>query len=167
MNRVLKYSIVGLGLCLVFYLDFVRDYIFKNIGFQIYYLQHLNADGQASINNYTDSFLEQFIHNYSIESLTNLKWVFTAVFSLLFGLIGATINSIYYETKQVAIYFLILYGLLFTSSLAIYSTINISDSYTFQNKAYLIAMEIAHFLQSSLPTLFFLVSFKLFNQNKK
>lgn len=167
MNRYLKYSIVGIGLCLIFYLDFVRDYVFKNIGFQIYYLQHLNSDGTASLDNYTDSFIEHFIQNYSIESLTKLKWISTAIFSLIFGTIGALINSVYYKTKQVAIYFLILYGLLFICSFLIYLTINLSNSYTFQNKAYLITMEIAHFLQSSLPTLLFLVSFKLFNQNKK
>ncbi len=167
MNRVLKYSIVGLGLCLVFYLDFVRDYIFKNIGFQIYYLQHLSTDGVSSIENYTDSLMETYIADLSIKELNNLKWFFTAAFSLTFGIVGAAINGFFYQTRTVAYYFFILYILLFFGAFLIYMSSYLSSSYSFQNKAYLIAMEISHFLQSSLPSLFFLVSFKLFNMNKK
>lgn len=167
MNRFLKYGIVGLGICFIFYLDFVRDYIFKNIGFQIYYLQHLSPDGTASIDSYTDSFIESFIKDYSIKELNNLKWLFTAIFSFLFGALGAIINGIFYQTSKVSFYFFILYTILFLSAFIIYTSSYLSANYTFQNKAYLIAMEIAHFLQSSLPTLFFLVSFKLFYLDKK
>lgn len=166
MNKLLKYGILAIGICLLFYLDFIRDYIFKNIGFQIFYLQHLSAEGFSSVENYTDSFLEKYIKNYSIKDLTSLKWASTVFFSILFGVVGATINGFFYQTKKVSIYFLLLYALIFVSSFIIYLGIYLSDSFVFQNKAYLISMELAHFIQSSLPTLLFLVSFNLYQQNK-
>lgn len=166
MNKLFKYLILALSLILLFYLDFVRDYIFKNIGFQIYYLNHLSPSGVSGIDNYTDSFIERFIKDYSIPQLTNLKWFFTAIFCLIFGTLGALINSFFHQTKKVFLYFIILYTLLFVSSLLIYATINLTDSYTFKTKAYLISMEIAHFLQSSLPTLFFLVSYQFYEKSK-
>lgn len=166
MNRTIKYLIIAAGLITIFYLDFVRDYIFKNIGFQVYYLNHLSPNGNSSIENYTDSFIEQFITDYSLEQLNNLKWIFTAFFCLTFALLGALINSFYYQTKKIFIYFIGLYTILFLSSIAIYFTIKLTNNYSIQSKAYLISMEIAHFLQSSLPTLFFLVSYKMYQQNK-
>lgn len=167
MNKTLRYLIVLFGVILLFYLDFVRDYVFKNIGFQIYYLNHLSSTGYASVTNYTDSFIESYIHDYSSAQLYNLKWIFTAIFSIVFGVLGAVINSIFHQTKKIFLYFSILYVVLFFSSLLIYSTMYLSENFTFQNKAYLISMEIAHFLQSSLPSLLFLVSFKLYQQNKQ
>lgn len=166
LSKLIKYSILVLGMASIFYLDFVRDYIFKNIGFQIYYLEHLNNDGISTINNYTDSFFESFIKDYSIPQLNNLKWIFTTVFISIFGALGAIVNTVFYSSKKVALYFIYLYGGLVLCSFLIYLTMNLSNSYNFQMKAYLISMEIAHLLQSSLPTLFFLVSFKLYKQHK-
>lgn len=166
MSKPIKYSILLIGLISLFYLDFIRDYVFKNIGFQVYYLNHITADGTSSIENYTDSFIENFIKDYSIQQLNRLKWIFTAIFISLFGVLGAFINTIFYHTKKVAIYFMILYGILFICSLIIYIIMESSNSFSFQMKLYLISMEIAHFLQSSLPTLFFLVSYKFYQQNK-
>lgn len=153
-----------LGIIAIFYLDFVRDYVFKNIGFQIYYLQHTNPEGVSSIENYTDSFMENILTDYSISNLVNLKWVFTLVFSTLFGLLGAFINGIFYGTKKVAFYFIILYAILFLTSLLIYSINYIDVNYVLKQNSYLISMEIVHFLQSSLPTLLFIVSYKLSNK---
>lgn len=166
MKTSTRYLIIIFGLILLFYLDFVRDYVFKNIGFQIYYLNHLSSSGVASIENYTDSFIEQFFNDYSIKQLNNLKWFFTAFFILLFGALGALINNLFHKTKKVFIYFLLLYSFLFLSSIVIYFSMKLTNSYSYQAKAYLMSMEIAHFLQSSLPTLLFLVSFKLYQRNK-
>jgi len=166
LKKTTRYLIIITGLILLFYLDFVRDYVFKNIGFQIYYLNHISNSGVASIENYTDSFIEQFLYDYSIVQLGNLKWLFTGFFILLFGVLGALINSLFHQTKRVFIYFSLLYSLLFLSSIAIYFSMKLTNSYSYQAKAYLMSMEIAHFLQSSLPTLLFLVSFKLYQRNK-
>ncbi len=166
MKNIPKFLFLLISISILFYLDFVRDYFFKNIGFQIYYLVHLSDQGVASIDNYTDSTIEYFIRDYSINELTNLKWYGTLFFSLTFGTLGAFINYFIYKKKEVLIYFSSIYTLLFISSLLFYALTYLNISYSFQQKSYLISMEIAHFLQSSLPTLLFLVSFKLYKENE-
>ena len=160
-----KIIVLIISLLALFYLDFVRDYFFKNVGFQIYYLTHLSSEGIASIDNYTDSTIEYYITNYSINQLTNLKWYGTLFFILTFGTFGALINYYIYKIKKVAFFFFSTYAFLLFASLLFYALTYLNLGYSFQQKSYLISMEIAHFLQSSLPTLLFLVSFKLYKEN--
>jgi len=165
MGKIIKITGLVLAISSLFYLDFVRDYFFKNVGFQIYYLVHLSNDGIATIDNYTDSTIEYFISDFSIEELTLLKWYGTLFFIITFGVFGALINYYVHQTKKIFFYVLTTYAFLLLSSLFFYALTYINYSYSFQQKNYLISMEIAHFLQSSLPTLLFLVSFKLYKEN--
>jgi len=165
LHKVVRRLILLLGIFCLFYLDFVRDYFFKNVGFQIYYVNHLTPEGVAQIDNYTDSFLEYYIGNYTIQQLANLKWFGTFLFSFLFALVGSLLNYFVYQNKKVFIYFWGMYAFLFIISLCIYLLTYLTNNYSLQLKLYLTAMEIAHFLQSSLPSLLFLVSFGLYNAN--
>lgn len=147
---------------LLFYSDFIRDYLFKNIGFQIYYLQHIGIDGYSTIDNYTDSLLEKLFTNYSISNLVNLKWILTIFFSVFYGILCALISYLFYKKKEVILYTSILYVSLFFAAGMIYLMRYFSDSYEWQENTYLISMQLTHFLQSSLPTLLILASFKIY-----
>ncbi len=164
MKKAIKTIVLILSISTLFYLDFVRDYFFKNVGFQIYYLVHLTDEGTATIANYTDSTLEYFIGNYNIQELINLKWCGAFFFIVVFGSFGSLINYYFHQTKKIFYYFIGTYTLLLFSSLFFYGLTYLNFGYSFQQKNYLISMEIAHFLQSSLPTLLFLVSFKLYKE---
>jgi len=113
----------------------------------------------------TDSTIEGFISNYTISQLVNIKWAFTAFFVFIFGILGSLINRLLFQEKKVILYFIGLYTVLFCASLFIYMGTYLTNNYHLSTKLYLISMEIAHFLQSSLPTLFFLVSFKFYKKS--
>jgi len=84
MNKTFKIAIlITLGLAL-FYSDFIRDYIFKNLEYQIHYLSHFSADGFPTVENFTDSSMREFLDGKSINSISNLKWIFTFVFTVYF-----------------------------------------------------------------------------------
>lgn len=64
-------------------LYFTRDFVFKNINYQIKYLQLVKA-GRYKVFNYTHSALENSLTNYSVVELTTLKWILTVVCVMLF-----------------------------------------------------------------------------------
>lgn len=170
MNKTLKiYILITLGF-LLFYSDFARDYVFKNLEYQIHYLSHLNPEGIATTDNYTDSWMEARLENYTIENIINLKWIFTIIFTFYFFILSAGIPFIIYQKKETIKFAAILYTLLFITALIIYILRFISDGYVWQENTYLISLGIMHFLQSSLPTILLAISFKLhlsFNSETK
>ena len=166
-KRIIKYTIIITGVILLFSLDFLRDYFFKNVQFQAYYISHLDSNNISSVENYTDSLLEPLLSSFSITGLFYLKWVGSAFFILLFAVTGALLNFFVYNNKKVFVYFFSLYGFLTVASVLIYSVIFLTNNYEQQNRLYLTSMQIAHFLQSSLPSLLFLVSFKLYQDSAK
>lgn len=161
MHKRLKiYLIIFLGLAL-FYSDFIRDYIFKNLEYQIHYLSNFTAEGIPRIENYTDSWMEKFLAGKSIKEIDNLKWLFTLIFTIYFFIFSIIIPSIIYGNKLVIKYASILYGIIFTAVVIIYSLGFISADFDWQKNTYLIALGLAHFLQSSLPTILLGLAFKL------
>ena len=94
INNSLKKKIILLALLLIaFSLDFIRDYIFVNINYQIHYLNYLDF-------NYTDSFIEKFISNYSINELSNIKWMLSFFFILMFAAISFLLIHYKYKKQQ-------------------------------------------------------------------
>ncbi len=164
-KRIIKYTTIIIGVTLLFSLDFLRDYFFKNIQFQAYYISHIDSNNISTVENYTDSLLEPLLSGLSITDLFYLKWIGSALFIILFAVTGAGLNFFVYKNKKVFIYLFSLYGFLTLVSVLIYGVIFLTDNYEQQNKLYLTSMQIAHFLQSSLPSLLFLVSFKLYQDS--
>ena len=161
MNKTLKISIIIVLGISMFYSDFIRDYVFKNIEYQIHYLKHFSSDGTPMIENYTDSWMESQLKGVSINSLGNLKWLFTFIFTIYFLIFSIIIPYFIYSKKIVIKYAAILYGVLFFSALLIYCLRFLSQDLNWQLNSYLISLGLMHFLQSSLPTLLLVLSFKL------
>ena len=162
MNKWIRIIIISVLIGILFYSDFARDYFFKNTSFQIYYLEHMTDAGVSTIDNYTDSLLEDFFENFTIKDLIYFKWFLTFAFTIYFMGLCMLISYFVYRSKSAIKYTLILYGSLFLFGVVMYGLRWFSDSYTWQENTYLIAMQIIHFLQSSLPTLFILASFKIY-----
>ncbi len=184
--------IIGLSLFL-FYSDFIRDYVFKNIDIQMNYLYHFepptglklndselydtrvqytleeleNAGWQPAVDNYTDSWMEDKLMNFNVNGLIRLKWICTFGFILFFLIQSILLGLVIYRKKIFIKFSAILYfGVLGLAGL-VYSLYYIPISYNWQSNCYLIAMELVHFLQSSLPTLLLIVSFKIYLAHKE
>ena len=162
MSKIFKPIVIIVFLFILFGLDFLRDFVFKNLDLQIQYLSHITVGGISTIENYTHSYMEHFLSDYTILQIINLKWGFTFIFTFLFFISGGTFLLIMYNKK--AVYFLlILYLSLFFASTVIYVLKFIGFN---PNTCYLISMELMHFLQSSLPTLFLFLSYKIYLKSK-
>ena len=161
MNKTLKIFIVTVLVAFLFYSDFIRDYVFKNLEYQIHYLSFLSSDELPMVENYTDTWMEQSLEGKSIATIKNLKWLFTLVFMIYFLIFSILIPYILYNNKIIIKYATILYGIIFSSALIIYGLRLISSDYNWQENTYLISLGLMHFLQSSLPTLLLVLAFKL------
>ena len=161
MNKTLKIFILILLGAFLFYSDFIRDYVFKNLEYQIHYLSFFGSDGLPMVENYTDSWMQKSLEGKSIATINNLKWVFTLVFMIYFLIFSILIPYILYKNKTTIKYATFLYGIIFSSALIIYGLRFISSDYNWQENTYLISLGLMHFLQSSLPTLLLVLAFKL------
>jgi hypothetical protein len=161
MNKTLKiFTLILLG-AFLFYSDFIRDYVFKNLEYQIHYLSFFSTDGLPMVENYADSWMEKSLEGKSIATIIILKWIFTLVFMVYFLIFSILIPYIIYKKKIIIKYATFLYGIIFSSALIIYGLRFISSDYNWQENTYLISLGLMHFLQSSLPTLLLVLAFKL------
>ena len=170
MNKKLKIFALILLVSFLFYSDFIRDYVFKNVQYQIHYLSLFSAEGNPMIDNHTDSWMEKLLEGKSITELINLKWLFTLAFTFYFLLFSILIPFILYNKKRIITYALVLYGTIFFSALTIYGLRFIYSDYNWQENTYLISLSLMHFLQSSLPALLIVLAFKLhlsFNEENR
>lgn len=170
MNKKLKIFALILLVSFLFYSDFIRDYVFKNVQYQIHYLSLFSAEGTPMIENHTDSWMEKLLEGKSITELINLKWLFTLAFTFYFLLFSILIPFILYNKKRIITYALVLYGTIFFSALTIYGLRFIYSDYNWQENTYLISLSLMHFLQSSLPALLIVLAFKLhlsFNEENR
>lgn len=161
MNKTLKIFTLLVLVILLFYSDFIRDYVFKNLQYQIHYLSLFDAEGAPMAENYTDSWMEKLLEGKSITELINLKWLFTLVFTFYFLLFSILIPYIIYNKKKTIKYATVLYGTFFFSALIIYGLRFLYSDYNWQENTYLISLGLMHFLQSSLPALLLVLAFKL------
>ena len=169
MNKTLKIFALIFLVSFLFYSDFIRDYVFKNIQYKIHYLSLFNIEGTPMADNYTDSWMEKLLEGKSITELINLKWLFTLAFTFYFLLFSILIPIIVYNKKRIVKYATVLYVTIFFSALIIYGLRFIYSDYNWQENTYLISLGLMHFLQSSLPALLLVLGFKLhlsFNDEK-
>ena len=161
MNKTLKIFILIALVAFLFYSEFIRDYVFKNLEYQTHYLNHFSSVGFPMVENYTDSWMEKTLAGLPINIIGNLKWLFTFVFTIYFYGFSILIPYMIHGKKAIIKYATFLYGIVFTSAIILYSLRFMSTDYDWQENTYLISLGLMHFLQSSLPTLLLVLAFKL------
>lgn len=148
------------------FFEYLRDYLFVNTNLQIEYLEYTNDD--LNVSNYTDSSLLKFFKNIDINSLIQLKWIMSLLFSLMFFGLGFFFSKWNFELsnhRRFLKYFIIGGCLTLLSSLVIYyfgKILSVENKFNF----YYVSLEISHFVQSSLYPISFLLVFFANNRTK-
>ena len=151
---------------LAVFFEYLRDYLFVNVNLQIEYLEYTNND--LNVSNYTDSFLLKFFKNIEISSLTQLKWIMSFLFCLIFFGLGFFFSKWSFglsKHKKFLRSFILGGCLILLSSLIIYYFGNLLST---ENKFnfYYVSIELSHFVQSSLYPISFLLVFFANNRTK-
>ena len=145
--------------CVIFF-DFFRDYIFQNINFQLHYLAHFEQ-GNATTINMTDSTIELLLKDLSITTLIYLKWIFSALFILIYLILTILLSKLIYKNQPSRLLISTAF-FLSTISILFYIFCVKSKSIVMSNSFYGISIEISHFLQSSLFVISMLMIFKVY-----
>ena len=167
------------NICIIFLaviFEYLRDYIFINLNIYADFKQNLSNG--LNVINYTDTKINDLIKDFSLSSISKIKWVLSIGFAAFFFLIGILLSKINFNQKHnfKFIYLLSLGGLfILTTSFLIFfigQHLNIEN----ENNFYSVSLELSHFVQSSLfPISFFLIYwsinknevFKLKSKNKE
>ena len=148
------------------FFEYLRDYLFVNTNLQIVFLENTNND--LNVSNYTDSLLLKFFKNNDISYLTQLKWIMSLIFSLVFFGLGFFFSKWSFELskhKKFLKSFIIGGCLILFSSLIIYyigNLLSVENKFNF----YYVSLELSHFVQSSLYPISFLLVFFANNRTK-
>lgn len=148
------------------FFEYLRDYLFVNTNLQIVFLENTNND--LNVSNYTDSLLLKFFKNIDISYLTQLKWIMSLIFSLVFFGLGFFFSKWSFELskhKKFLKSFIIGGCLILFSSLIIYyigNLLSVENKFNF----YYVSLELSHFVQSSLYPISFLLVFFANNRTK-
>ena len=163
MKQKIKYIIlILLAICL----EYLRDYLFININFQIDFLEN-TLNNLEQFNN-TDSFIHSFIHNVDISKLKSFKWILSIIFSLLYFLIGI-IFSKYFFSNSLHKSFSIIFSVGGTVILSFsYLIFMFGKHLSLENQTnfYFVSLELSHYIQSSLYPITFLLIFYSINIKK-
>lgn len=152
---------IGIGLLfLVFWMDFARDYTFKNLNMQMNY-QFAIENEQLGLINYTDSFMEKLLENTSSKTIYYMKFLMTCVYSFLFFFITTLLLKLFFPLLRIVPYTFLFYSITFCFMGMFFIFNTFPFSYETSNNFYLISMEIGHLIQSSLTTFLFIVLFKM------
>ena len=158
MNK--KKSIVIVLIIASLFLDFLRDYFFQNINFQIHYLTHY-IDGVPTTFKMTDSRIESIVDNLELSQLKSIKWGLSLLFIVFYQVITSFLAKVFFNNNGVKI-FLPITIILSVFSLLSYLLSTYSDSLKHSYSFYYLSIEISHFLQSSLIVISLLMIFKVY-----
>ncbi|MCB9173564.1 MAG: hypothetical protein H6587_12695 [Flavobacteriales bacterium] len=92
MNNLIKNSIAGIVIIILFFIGYVREAIFLVI----------NSVLKKYPFPYNSSYITppKFLYNYSASNLLTIKWVLTFGFSLIFSLITLLLVNFYFKNKM-------------------------------------------------------------------
>ena len=159
-NKTILLVLITLGV----FFEFIRDYIFVNFNLQMQFLHYQSLDLDST--NYTDSFVLLFINSLRYSTISNLKWGFVLLFSIIFFVIGLLFTKtlwheeMFYEFKKT----FITGGLIIMLSSVLFYVL-----YILLNKdrhIYAVAIELSHFVQSILYPITFILAFYANNRIK-
>lgn len=162
-NKVFYYSLITISLSFLFYLDFIRDYIFKNLTYRMQYIEQMEKGG--SPDKYldpTDSMMASLLEGLSSYQIYYLKFAATIAMLLVYFIVCQFILKIVYLKHRTLKFTALLYGTGYFFMMLIFSFYFFTFPQEIKSNFYLISMEIGHFLESSLPTLLLLLSFKIY-----
>ena len=147
----------------LFYLDFLRDYVFKNLDWRMdfQYLMETGGSPEKYVDG-TDSWMKSILGDASSATIYKLKYFASAIFIFIYFVISHLVMRLTYPTNNTFPYTILLYGLGTLMMGLVFSFYFFEFSHSLKLKFYLIAMEIGHFMESSLPTLLSILGFKIY-----
>ncbi len=162
-NKPLRILLIILSLLFLFYLDFLRDYIFKNLTYRMNYIDVISNGG--STDKYfdpTDSLMQKILEGYTAQQIYYLKFLSTFLILGVYFLACQTILKLIYYKNNTFVFTSLLYGSGFLLMMFVFSFYFFTFPNEIKYNFYLISMEIGHFLESSLPTLLLILSYKIY-----
>lgn len=148
------------------FIEFFRDYVFINTNLLSEYLIQLNNG--LNPYNLTDSLFYSVFNTFSTKELSYLKWIATVLFFIIYLIVGGTFSKLLWA-KEKSLHFIKIYFfgglciLLFSLIFYMVSTfLKAENQFIF----YYISIELAHFVQSSLYPLTFLLMYWALNIKK-
>lgn len=162
-NKWIRIFGLTLTLLLLFYLDFIRDYAFKNLNWRMDFMYHMEQGGSPEkYVDGTDSWAKAILGDTSSQTLYKLKYIISGIFILIYAFIAHLTMRWVYPKFNTLPYTLLLYGLGVLMMGLVFSFYFFTWSHDTKLNFYLISMEIGHFLESSLPTLLSILGFKIY-----
>lgn len=155
--------LITILLFFLFYLDFIRDYIFKNLTFRMNFIGLMEKGG--SPDKYldpTDSLMVSLLEGLSSYQIYYLKFLATFLMLFVYFVVCQLILKLIYLKHRTLKFTSLLYGTGIFFMMFVFSFYFFTLPPVIKNNFYLISMEIGHFLESSLPTLLLLLSFKIY-----
>jgi len=110
----------------------------------------------------TDSLMVSIFENFSSYQLYYYKIVFSLVFLFIYFLLCQIILKLTYIQHRTLKFTSLLYGTGYLFMMLVFSFYFFTFPTEIKTNFYLISMELGHFLESSLPTLLLLLSFKIY-----
>ena len=130
-----------------------RDFTFVNINYEIGHLQ-ASKGSRFELYNYTHSFIEQFISGMNVAELTNLKWILTLVFSVLFCFLTILLlRSILNDWKEA-----------FKLSVLFYTTILVFSALLYLMFGYAVSRELMIIPQSPIASIILFIGLNIFKK---
>ncbi len=134
----LYYALVALCLLALFFIGYVRDYIFVNINYEL-------IDIYYHRNEWTMPASLSYFNNWEYARLYYFKYTLTAVFVLLYLATSIACIGILFQSKKYLLYTILAYGSVIVCALGLNYTsyLGIDD-----RQAYLFSRELMGFVQS-------------------
>lgn len=155
-NSIKLWSYAAIIIFLVIFIGFLRDSIFKTIN-AILLAWDLDQDY------FLPPFLS-FLENYEYETLENLKWLLTLLFSLLYLIITLlTIKLLFNNSRYIKIAVFTYIGIIFTSGIFILTGFVFSPTAL---KMYEFARYLMGMAQSPVILMILIPTFKLSEKEK-
>jgi hypothetical protein len=158
--KPIRWVIAIIILLVIFWMDFARDYTFKNLNMQMNFMYAIE-NGQEGLYNYTDSLMENILGNASSTTIYYLKFTMTCVFTVLYFSLTTIFLKLLFPNQRILPYTFLFYSVTFCSMGLFFVFNSFPFSYETSTNFYLISMEVGHLMQSSLPTLLFVVLFEM------
>lgn len=165
IKKGVRWSFLILALCLLLYMDFLRDYVFHNLSYRMNYLYLIENGGSPDkYMDYTDSLMLKILGDANSSLIYGLKYFFSFIFIIIYFLLTQLIIKLVYPAQNTFPFTSLLYGCGALLAGIVFSGYFFTWSHDVKLNFYLISMEIGHFLESSLPALLCILGFKIYQE---
>lgn len=162
-KKEIQIALLVILLAFLFYLDFLRDYVFHNLSWRMDYQYIMEQGGSPEkYADNTDSWMVSLLGDTSSNTIYKLKYAASAFFIIIYAFVSHTILKLTYPKHNTFPYTLLIYSFGVLSMGLVFSFYFFTWPHEAKLQIYLIVMEIGHFLESSLPTLLSILGFKIY-----